>query len=357
MWFKKRQKSTETTTLYLSIDGCSIGLSLYTNNICNFSDRRIHVMYEDNIPIEALLKDILYGFKYSYPKPFDQIFVILESPWIIEKSLDIKEKRMTPFVINQEIINNLINKQEENNKTTFYDLPYVVERVALNGYVYPDPIGKITKEIEISITKFSADKEIIEFLNKEIKEFWNKTKIIYLSGPLLISNIGKNLIATNDIFVNLNSTNTVLHLYSTGVVNGNIIISFGLQHILQGLNNKWKTTNEESLNWIDLFLNKTLNEAELSRITADLRLVIAPYIDSFTKKDFKTNFIIERPINILGGNVIWNKLFTYLLKEKYFGELFPHIDTTVIKDISDGLNDLKGDRLIAIYARSDELKK
>ena len=38
-------------------------------------------------------------------------------------------------------------------------------------------------------------------------------------------------------------------------------------------------------------------------------------------------------------------------------KLFPHIDTTVIKDISDGLNDLKGDRLIAIYARSDELKK
>jgi hypothetical protein len=357
MWFKKRQKSTETTTLYLSIDGCSIGLSLYTNNICSFSDRRIHVHGEDNIPIEGLLKDILYGFKYSYPKPFHQIFVILESPWIIEKSLDIKEKRMTPFVINQEIINNLINKQEENNKTTFYDLPYVVERVALNGYVYPDPVGKITKEIEISITKFSADKEIIEFLDNEIKQFWNKTKITYLSGPLLISNIGKNLMATNDIFVNLNSTNTVIHLYSTGVIKSNIIIPIGFQHILQGLNNKWKTTNEESINWIDLFLNKTLNEQELTRITGDLRYIVSIYIDSFANSEIKTNFIIERPINILGGNVIWNKLFTYLLKEKFFGEIFPHIDTTVIKDIADNLNDLKGDRLIAIYARSDELKK
>lgn len=360
MWFKKNTTNNNKNILYLSIDGRSVGIALYTDNICHFSDRRIHIHGENQKPIEYLLKDILYAFKHSsHNKAFDEIIVIMETPWVKEVSLNLKEKRTAPFEINQNIIEKIINKDTDSKELDLvynHNIASIVEQVTLNGYAYPNPLGKLSNQLEIYLTKYMADKTMIDFINKEISEFWNKTPITYKAGSLFIYDIGKKLKASNDMYVTLGANDTIIHLYSMGRVSEKITIPWGLQNMLKILGAKWNTASSETFHWLDLFLNKTLNETEQARIEGDIRTAILPYIESLNiANNNKVTFLIERQITIFGAEEIWNKLFIFLLQGRFFGGLFPNIDRVKIIDIANNLKDLKGDRLIATYVRMNEL--
>lgn len=360
MFFKRDKNPDEQNNLYISIDGRSIGISFYTGFICDYSDRRIHIAGETVRPLESLFTDILYGFKHENKKPIDNIYVVLENPWVKEIYTTIKEKRQKPFEVTNTIINDLVNKDIKNNTTTANDvaLSYAIEHIKLNGYSYDEPVGKISEEIEISLTKFYGDKEIIEITHKTINEFWNKTKITYVSGPEYLFKIGKNLCALNDMFVMLGSTDTTIRLYSQCVITEKIVIPYGYQNLLQKLNLKWGTISSETVNWLNMFINNSLDEKEKLRIESDLREAIIEYIDLFNKANYrKTSFVLERPITIFGADDTWNKLLIYMLKNKYFGEIFPHIDNSNIVNISDKIRDLKGDLLIGVYFRMNTLLK
>ncbi len=343
----------------MSVDGRSIGIALYTGSVCHFSDRRIHVHGETQKPIEVLFRDVLYGFKHSQQRPFDEICIILETPWITEVQSHVTEKRQTSFEVSQNIINNLIYKDAHSARdTTTYthSMPYIIEQIALNGYIYPDPYGKITNQIEVAITKFAADQSMLAFIEKSVTEFWNKTPITFKAGPVFIFTISKKLKAETDMYISLGSTDTVIRLYSRGIVSEKINVPFGFQNILESLGSKWNTSSPETTHWIELFLDKTLNDAETNRIKEDIRTAVLPYIESFTKAGGnKATFLLERPITLFGAEKTWNRLFKHLLKERYFGELFPNIDATPVIDIASKLKDLQGDRLIATYARENEL--
>ncbi len=360
MFFKRNKNPDEQNNLYISIDGRSIGISFYTGFICDYSDRRIHIAGESVRPIEALFTDILYGFKHENKKPIDNIYVILENPWVKEVYTTIKDRRLKPFVVTESTISDLINKDIKNNQNDNKNvgLSYAVEHIKLNGYSYDEPVGKISEEIEISLTKFYGDKEIIDTTQKIVNDFWNKTKISYVTGPEYLFKIGKNLCALNDMFIMLGSTDTTIRLYSQCIVTEKIIIPYGYQNLLQKLNQKWSTASTDTANWLNLFLKNSLDEKEKNRIESDLKEAILDYIDLFNKANYqKTSFILERPITVFGADDNWNKLLIYMLKNKYFGEIFPHIENSNIVNITDKIRDLKGDLLIGVYFRMNTLLK
>ncbi len=349
MWFSKPKNPDERNVLYIAIDGRSIGIAFYIGTDCVYGERRIHILGESERPIEVLFKDIIFAFKHTIPNKIDEIIVILESPWVKELQSSIKEKRLRPFQIEDKTIERIIQKDKSMNKQGGFskELGYSIENVKLNGYTYKDPIGKITEEIEILITRFWGDEDIINLVDKILKDFWNRTKIKYTSGGKYIFKIGKKLNVANDMYISLGSTDTTIRIYSQGVVSQKILIPFGFQNVLQNLGALWKTMSTETKNWIDLFIENNLSSKESKRIENDIVSAVISYYHLMN--DAGNSLALERPITIFGADKTWNKLFIYLLKHKYFGEIFPHIDTTNIIDITSEVTDKEVDALIGSY--------
>jgi hypothetical protein len=353
MFFNKPKETNKENILYISIDGRSIGLAFYTGKHCHYSERRIHISGETVKPIETLFKDIFYAFKHTNNKIIDEIIIILESPWVKEKNITIKESRQKAFQITEKTINEIINKNKKVEQNKDPELGLVVENVKLNGYKYENPIGKITEEIEIAVTHFHGDPEIISFFEESIKNFWGKTKITFMAGAEYIFNIAKENKVQNDMYMYLGTTDILMRLYSQGIVNKKITIPFGFQHLLERLNNTWSTNSTETKHWLELFISDSLNEDEKKRIEGDIRSTILAMVNLFNNSNKEGSPLsLERPISIYGGDKIWNDVFFYLLKNKYFGSIFPNIENTEIKPLESKIKDIKGDTLIAIYVNS-----
>ncbi len=359
MLFSKRLNSIKST-IYISIDGASIGVALYNGNTCSYSDRRIHIEGETIKPIEVLLRDSLYALKHQNLKPIESIIVILESPWVKEKSIIIKEKRLKPFQISRKLIDELIKKDLQSKEEISSNIPlsYTIENIKLNGYIYDEPMGKITDEVEIIFTKFFGDKDIINIVDNSIKMFWNKTYIKYVSGAEFIFRIGKDLGATNDLYISLGSTDTILRTYSQGMISEKITLPFGFQNIIKSLSIAWSSNSKEVTHWLDLFLQKSLNPEESKRIEKDILEAAKDLIKAFEDASQKSaNISLERPIALISGNETWSKLMSYMLKEKYFGSIFPYIENVPIQNLCQRVPNVVGDQLIALCACIDEVIK
>ncbi len=354
MWGRNTIDKNKRNILYVSLDGRSIGIAFYIGPECYYSERRIHVTGETDRPIEELFKDIILAFKNKNTTKIDEIIILLESPWVREISTTIKEKRSKSFEIKPNTVSEIIKKDSITNvKDPDFgqDLGYSVECIKLNGYTYTDPIGKETEEIEISITKFLGDKDIIELVNGMIVEFWNKTKITYLSGANFIMQIAKEKNVKNDMYISLGATDTCIRIYSQGIVNKKIIIPFGFQNVLEKLDNVWKTESAETKHWIELFIAKSLKDDEQSRIDKDVREIISKLVNLMLNAEKNGALLsLDRPIKIYGGDKSWSEFFMFLLKNKYFGEVFPHIENIQVTELSKELPNIKGDALIALYA-------
>ena len=350
MWFSKNKEQNLENILYISIDGRSIGIGFYTGTVCHYSERRIHISGESVKPIETLFKDIFYAFKNANTKPIDEIIVILESPWIKEKSTTIKYAREKPWLITANTVTEVIKKNKDLEKNTSPELGFIVESIKLNGYTYQNPIGKITEEIEISITSFNGDIEIISFFEESIKNFWNKTKITFKSGSEYILKSAKERNIQNDMYIYLGSTDTLMYIYSQGVVNRKVTVPFGFQHILNHLNKTWSTNSNETKHWIELFINENLEPTEQKKVDADIRNSLLDFINLLSNASQEViRLSLERPITCYSSDVIWKNLFIYMLKNKYFGDVFPNIEHTIIQDLGETINNYQGDFLIALY--------
>mgnify|MGYP000045832190 CR=1 FL=1 len=357
MWFKfKKDKIQNKNILYLSIDGRSIGMSLYTGNNLIFTDRKIYIKTETHKSIELLFTEFLKSFKNSHSILLDEICVILENPWVTENQAHIKEKRLSPFVVTQNVIDNLVNRNTDGtmNKNS---IPYIFEKIVIDGHIDNSPIGKTVNEIEISLTKFNEDTEFALFIDRKIKELWNKTQITYTAGISYAINIAKKYKAKNDIYITLGSSSTTIRFYAMGIIHNVINIPYGFQNILESLGFNWQTSSFETRNWLNLFLDKKLSAIDYNRINNDIRMAFMPFVNNFSK-------IIEnnetpqalRPIKIFGISRTWNRLFNHLLLEdEYFTKVFPHIKNTAIIDIAENLHNVSGDRLISTYITNKEL--
>lgn len=354
MWFLKKKKDTAAkNTVYVSIDGASIGVALYQSGTCLYSDRRIHIEGETLRPIKELLRDAFYALKHQNAKIVTEVTVILESPWVKEISVSAKEKRQRPFQVTEKLVEELITKDGKTPEDPNFGVPlgYILENIKLNGYAYSEPVGKITDEIEIIFTKFFGDTDIVKIIDDTIKIFWNRSHIRYLSGAESVFRIGKELGATNDMYISLGSTDTVLRLYSQGMIMEKVTIPFGFQHFLKNLSLAWNTTSKEAIHWVDLFLDKSLSQPEMQRIETDIRAAAKELFEDFDSASKKTATIsLERPISILGGDETWNKLMGTMLKEKYFGPIFPHIENTPVYNLCQKIPNANGDKLIALCA-------
>lgn len=359
MWFKNKNQINNKNIIYVSIDGASIGVQSQFGTQIIYSERRMHSGNAKDMPMSMLLRDTLYALKHAHNKTIDEIIVILESPWVKELSISIKEKRLKPWEVTETAIATLIKKDQTVPKDSLFSklLTHTIEQVKLNGYVYENPVGKITDEIKIEITKFFADEQIIALLNEHLENFWNKTPVIFKAGPEYVHNLRKEHTSGNELSIFLGSTETILRIYGTQTLHNKITIPFGLQQMLKNLSTAWSTTQKETLHWIELLIDKTLSIDESKRIEESIRSALIPLVEGLTEASTTlTNFSLQRPIKIFGVYHDWNKIMIYLLREKYFGAVFPHIDTTEVKEFSDSnlAENSKGDSLISIYTKSEK---
>ena len=360
MFGRRIKNSIQNNVLYISIDGRSIAVSFYSNNKNIYHDRRIHINGETIKPIEILFEDIIYAFKHEIKNPISKIEVIFESPWVKEASSIIKDTRQKPWEVTKESIDELVSKdnQKNNENNNFVLSSFVVEGVKLNGYVYNDPIGKITEQIEVSTTKFFIDKSILDIIKSLVTKFWDKTEIVFHSGNEYLNTISQKIELKNEMIIKLNSTDTQIMIYSGQIVNERIYIPFGFQNFLKNFDSVLNKSSAESMNWINSFLSKKLSVDEEKNIVDKIRQSITPMLDLYIKvNQTKSIFAIERQIYIIGPERFWNKLFIYLLKEKYFGEIFPHIENVAITEFNDVYSNLEGDNLIDMYISTDKIKK
>lgn len=354
MWFSKKTKNDEKNILYVSVDGRSIAVGFYTGNVCHYSERRIQIAGETKRPIEILFKDILFAFKHVNTRKIDEIQVILDIPWVKEIPTSVKEKRLKPFVVADKVIQDLIKKETDSKKNTLDKndafLGFYIENIKLNGYTYKEYTGKITDEIEVFLTRFSGEKEIMDLIESSIKSFWNKTHISFITSSELLFKKSLELNPVNDIFVHLGSTHTNFRIYSESVLSKSININFGFQNIVQKLDEIWKTDSAESKHWISLLINKELNNEEETRISNDIQkclLEMRQCMEDVIKSGVMLS--LERPMHVSGIDNIWANLFSYAFKHKFFGEIFPHTETTIVDILNKEDKDSKGDSLIALY--------
>ncbi len=353
MWFRKKPNINEENILYVSVDGRSIAVGFYTGLECHYSERRIQIAGETQRPIEILFKDILYAFKHVNTRKIDKIKVILDIPWIKEDSYSIKEKRLKPFLVTEKTVTDMVAKDFERRvkkDENLANLGFIIENIKLNGYTYKDYSGKITDEVEIYLTSFHGDKEIMNLVESSIKSFWNKTRIEFTTSGELLFKRGIRENPVNDMFIHLGSTHTNIKIFSESILSKSMNVDFGFQNIIQKLDELWKTSSSETKHWISMLLNKELSQEEETRVANDIRSSFTVLIDKLKEMEKSgVLLVLERPVHITGIDHIWNELVEYGFKEKFFGEVFPQAETTKIDVLHIEEKGSKGDSLISLY--------
>lgn len=344
-WLLNKKNKRPINRLYLSIDARSIGIAFLSNDKCIFYDRKFYLNNEAVKPIEVLFKETLISFKNKHNFLLDEICIILENPWVTESHSHIKEKRSKEFVVTKSFLSSFIDKEFTFSKKQ--NNPYIIEKVLLDGHVHTDPLNKQAKEIEIYLTKFTEDYEFVSFIKNTIENIWDKTKITFTFGSSFIIRNGLTKIKTNDIYIVLGSSDTIIKLYSANTLKGNVIIPFGFCNILEKLGQKWDTPYFSTISWLNMFLKNELNTNEMARIKNDIWYVFKPFSENLGKLEIFDPNIPQpaRPVRIFGLHKIWNELFLYLLDLEINKKHINIKNTDIISE--------SGDRLLDFYIKED----
>jgi hypothetical protein len=172
--------------------------------------------------------------------PVEEIVCVLASPWYLSETRMVKMSQPQSFVFTKRVADELLQKEvsslsDEYKKKygTLDDSPEAIEHhvvaVSLNGYPVDDPMGKHTKEVEMSVILSLSPKICLNKIRQTVEQHFHHVPIQFSSFVVA------SYIAVRDKYVTLDSyalmdiggEMTDIAIVSKGILKTSLSFPFG----------------------------------------------------------------------------------------------------------------------------------
>jgi cell division ATPase FtsA len=243
--------------------------------------RKIHTNsnYINKMMLKALSNVLLMT---SENHLISRVDIVLSSPWVLSHSKAVRIKFDKNTTVTEEVISNLVDIERKKLETEFStthkqipniynDLNYIEQKVfdiKLNGYSVSEYIGRVAKDLEISIAMTLSSKVILNRINSVIDKFINSKNIKYHSALLMnFSALRKMMSDKNDyVYIHAHSELTDVIVVKKGLCANISSFPLGTANLIRKISHIFKQSDEVADSMMSLYQGGKLNEVEAKQV-------------------------------------------------------------------------------------------
>lgn len=264
------------TTMYMQVDK---SVSATENEKDSFK--------ETLASVERKLKDLSKKYKEKHHGLPSRMYCFLHSPWVVGHTRTIVYKKDEEFVFTNELKQKLLDQDFEDLKKTgfgdgssnsLYEHTFIIERkvisIELNGYQTSSYEGRKVKEVQIRVYVSVGEKQVIETIEKAIKEYFHVSKIKFRSF-LFASYSATTLLNPEKksyILVNIENESTEISIVHDSILSDSRAFTAGSNLVIESLATFHRMAKEEIRSLMKLYGDDTHDPKAL-----------APYEETFNK--------------------------------------------------------------------------
>ena len=196
----------------------------------------------------------------------DEICCVLSSLWHSSQTYTLKKRQEDNLTVSIDFLEELLQQEmgrsneeyDEDLKRKYIHNPVIFERrileIALNGYKIVDPIGKLAKDIELSIFSAVMDSALCKKIHDTIGGQFNNVSISFHSHTLSLFLVIRNYLNENSNFIllNINGEMTDITFIEDDILGDTVSIPTGTNTIMRAVAKKRGGSTEEALSLLCL---------------------------------------------------------------------------------------------------------
>jgi cell division ATPase FtsA len=243
----------------------------------------------------------------------EKIKCFLSSPWSISQSKTVQIKKLQPFSISQNFLDNLLSQSIDTGKDNelgqgdeLLDKKYLHFKV--NGYEIDDPLEHLTKDIEATFFVSLASRDITQAIRKLLSKRFlvNDISLHSFTFPIF-QNLKKQFKNENDfIFMDINGETTDVSLVKDGVLMETQSFPLGHNFLLRRIISDFDLSYEGALSALSLYLKKDHNVQTNNKMSEAFKIVKTSWL-IFLKEifgDFTKQSLLPKNIFIIADKNI-----------------------------------------------------
>lgn len=273
-----KPKKLEELTLVFDIGSSSVGGALFLMQssgipkiICSI---REPIIFEKKINFDRFLVltsralSVVAGkiYKKGLGAP-QSIFCVLSSPWYASQVRTIKLEKNAPFIFNQKLADDLIqkeiasfeaehlNKNSEEIKSRLRLIEQKNTKTILNGYKTENPFNKKAKEIEMSLFVSMSPEYILKDFEDAILKHFHFKNIKFSSFAMASFIVARDIFAHQDNFllVDIGGEVTDISMIKNNALRESISFPIGPNYIIRGMASELRCTLAEAKSFFSFY--------------------------------------------------------------------------------------------------------
>jgi hypothetical protein len=231
------------------------------------------------VSLESSLRDLHTQLGRGTVIP-ESITILIGSPWSMVYPRYITHSKKKPFIVDSEKISMLVNNEIDHISKTQLDTKRIfdtknaaifdtdITEISLNGYVFPDPAGKETKEIGIRLSFGVAPIPLITHIVRLCDGVFGLEPEFRMYHGVLSRSVAQR--APSGIVVSVNRDGTDLFEFASSSPRSIHSFPLGYRHLIQHLSHRLSRPLLEAENILSLYGKDSLEERFRRRITSHI---------------------------------------------------------------------------------------
>jgi hypothetical protein len=340
MLFPFTHKNNSKSFAILSIDSGSITLTVLSKSekgLVHISYVRKVSLESDNVTVptdllrliksslDKIFKEALQHNIFSIIKHTTEVIVLVGSPWHIGWNDKVDIVKDSAFSVTHKLIDESIRESFAKAHSDLSITNVSAMNYRLNGYVMSNPIGKITKSLELKVHISSAPTIFINEINNKVKSVLPHNKISFISQnsavEMAISSMSSE---SNYIIIIPESKTTEVILVKNRVIQSEASIPFGSEILANDLFGSQSSGIKESLSKAKRFIDGDLDTPDLEKIGQVLEKIKSNFLTEFRDVLWKINntLLLPNVIFVVGKNIASHFVMDWVNKETYSSETY-----------------------------------
>lgn len=266
-----------------------------------------------------------YSLLSKYGVKVNEAFMIISSPWFISQTTTVKIQKNEPTLVTESLIDDGILDSFSRKNIEKDDRTEIVEQkilsVHLNGYLTNNPIGKLAKDIDISVFVSFSEKNFILELKNRIQKHVSVGKIFNDTLSLIELNAVRDIYPdkARSVIVDITSEMSEVILVNHGSISDATSFPLGNSSIIRRISNNLKVSLDVALSLQKLYIDGHLDEKLKIRIDEAILVSKKDWLAEFTKALSKISVSSVLPNDIfLFVHTDFSKLFLdFINSEEY----------------------------------------
>lgn len=236
-----------------------------------------------------------------------KIFCVLSSPWYFSQTRTILYKKESPFYLNNKLADSLIQKEvllfEEEYFKKYKNLDNKLKllefknmRILLNGYPTSEPLGKKTKDLEMTIYLSVAEEKVLNKFKQAVERHFNSKNLKFISFGKASFGVSRDVFVHEDSFllVDVGGEITDILMIKKDVLRSSISFPFGKNSLIRSIKEKLNCSVDEAKSYFYLYKDQHLSGI----LNEKLNIIISELKNEWMKKFQESLASITNDISI-----------------------------------------------------------